>query len=510
MKNINKTLFIILIAHFSFANNIQLTNVSVANNTANTGKVITFSVSWENSYNTANNQRDGAYVFFKFKNNDGTWHPLIFSNQDNVLPANVAINFGGGGDFSAATLYRNIEGSGNINWTNVRLGIVPVPGVLDVRGFALEMVFVNTGNFYVGDLSAGVGSINSYGSGSSNTANSKWIETAANIIMGTSPGNLYDPLDPTFSGTITGFPNGFNGFWIMKYELSQAGFRDFLNTMSLAQQTAFFPVAPTSPIGTTVFGGTNYQRLEIETAATATLTATIGCNADNDANFNETNDGEWVAMNNLSWYQVAAYLDWACMRPMTELEYEKACRGRVQSVPFEYAWGDTQLSSIVQTLGTANTATEFISNQDVTSGNANYQTTSAGARPYRNGIFANAFTDRKTSGGGYYGAMELSGNLVELCVTTANTAGRSFRSAHGDGLLSAAGSANEPYWPGIGNTSVSTPSAASGEVLSAAGVIARGGAFGTTNNTLMVSNRLSLLNTLGISTGYGIRGVRTF
>ena len=46
----------------------------------------------------------------------------------------------------------------------------------------------------------------------------------------------------------------------------------------------------------------------------------------------------------LSWPDLCAYADWAALRPMTELEYEKACRGPNNPVLGEYAWGNTSIS----------------------------------------------------------------------------------------------------------------------------------------------------------------------
>jgi len=42
----------------------------------------------------------------------------------------------------------------------------------------------------------------------------------------------------------------------------------------------------------------------------------------------------------MEWQDISAYLDWACLRPSSELEYEKACRGaNVSSTTGEFAWG---------------------------------------------------------------------------------------------------------------------------------------------------------------------------
>ena len=46
-----------------------------------------------------------------------------------------------------------------------------------------------------------------------------------------------------------------------------------------------------------------------------------------DSIFNSPNDGLYIPLH-ISWSDMSAYLDWSGLRPMTELEYEKACRGR--------------------------------------------------------------------------------------------------------------------------------------------------------------------------------------
>src|SRR5258708_5467361 len=90
MKSI-KTLFITLIiiccSKTIQANNINISNIS---SLPGTGFVqLQFDLSWDNSwYNTINH--DAAWVFFKFKDNDGTWHHLHLTNSNNsIAPAYV-------------------------------------------------------------------------------------------------------------------------------------------------------------------------------------------------------------------------------------------------------------------------------------------------------------------------------------------------------------------------------------------------------------------------------------
>ena len=55
--------------------------------------------------------------------------------------------------------------------------------------------------------------------------------------------------------------------------------------------------------------------------------------------FNDITDGQNLPCNFLSWMDLAAYLDWAALRPMTELEFEKICRGPNPPIAGEYVWG---------------------------------------------------------------------------------------------------------------------------------------------------------------------------
>lgn len=68
---------------------------------------------------------------------------------------------------------------------------------------------------------------------------------------------------------------------------------------------------------------------------------TFYCDLDGDGTGNEADDGEWVVCLFLTWFDACSYLDWAGLRPMTELEYEKACRGNQTPVAGEFAWGST-------------------------------------------------------------------------------------------------------------------------------------------------------------------------
>lgn len=503
------------------ANNVQLSNISVTNNVTNTGKIIHFDISWENSWRTAStNNYDGVWVFFKFKDNDGKWYHLRFTTGNVTMPAGAEHDFGGNPGLPGIGMYifRNSNGAGSVNFTNISAGIQSFPGTFEIRGFAIEMVYVPQGSFYVGDGNM-VG--NFYRDFVNQTP---YLVNSDTITMGSQAGQLYDTLRTNQNTiTLTGFPTGYSSFWMMKYEVSQGAYRDFLNTLTYNQQVSRMEVLPNSASGTHIMAATistRYQ-LEIITPGSNPNGATIGCDNTNDNIYNQSNDGEWRAMGFLKWPDVAAYLDWAGLRPMTELEYEKAARGGLAPVLNEYAWGTPDIYSInVGGIAFVNNgqSSETLNMSSSVAGNA-----LQGIDPMlfsyishgRGGMFASSISTRVSAGAGYYGAMELTGNMLEFTVNTATVAGRSYKGKLGDGALDVAGNANENHWPGInGNNDLTVANAVYGGitgVTAAAGMQTRGGYFYSPPLTIMTSHRHNVSSSGSFETRnvfYGIRGVR--
>jgi hypothetical protein len=144
-----------------------------------------------------------------------------------------------------------------------------------------------------------------------------------------------------------------------------------------------------------------------------------------------------------------AYLDWAALRPMTEFEYEKICRGSSpSSLPNEYAWNAVSITqATANSLNNAGQASETATAAG--NGLCNYGGgTNAG--PLRCGFAAGAATNKAQAGGAWFGAMEMSGNVHEQCVGGHNFNYSAFTSACGDGTLATSGAANTPNWPASG------------------------------------------------------------
>ncbi len=125
----------------------------------------------------------------------------------------------------------------------------------------------------------------------------------------------------------------------MKYEVSQDAYVAFLNSLTYDQQATRFANSPNSVAGTFAMAGlTNPQNcrngIRIQTPGQVNnVPAVVGCDLDLDGVPNEADDGQNIPCNWLSWSDLTAFLCWAALRPMTEFEFEKVCRGTAS--PFD-------------------------------------------------------------------------------------------------------------------------------------------------------------------------------
>jgi formylglycine-generating enzyme required for sulfatase activity len=314
---------------------------------------------------------------------------------------------------------------------------------VEIRVFAIEMIYVPQGDFFAGDNAT---SFNAFKQGSTDT-DPWWIGSEGAMSVTNTTGNMtgtgekvavyYYPGDGDAAGSVftipAPFPKGYQAHYMMKGEISQGQWVAFFNTLTATQKS------------------------------TLDITSSTGKNSDNltyrnnvswssgDATLPDRGSGatyEAVAMNYISWADLTAYLDWSGLRPMSELEFERAGRGPYRAVSGEYAWGST---SITQATSISNSG--LPSERAQSGANAAYGNHASVRGPLRVGSFAYGVATRIASGGGYYGAMELSGNLYERPVTVGNSTGRSFEGRyHGNGALDSSGNPNVSTWPGTGAT----------------------------------------------------------
>jgi formylglycine-generating enzyme required for sulfatase activity len=494
------------ITFLSYSNNINVSSVSITGqNTVSDFTLVQFNISWDNSWRTSTLESnwDAAWVFVKWRlKNQITWNHATLNTTGHTAPAGSTIT--APADGKGIFIYRSANGIGTNTWTAAQLRWnYGVDGLLDgdlveVCVYAVEMVYIPQGAFYAGDgtvtniagqFEAGTGgtpfqviseaAITLGGGGAGSLGN--------NNSAGTSPADDFN--DITVQTLPAAFPKGANAFYMMKYEITQEQYAEFLNKLTYTQQATRTAVAPNSVAGTNVFPNFFIQRngIDIQTPGVSTTTPAIyACNYNGNATYNEASDGQNIACNFLFWADMAAYLDWSGLRPHTELEFEKACRGgNLSSVPNEYAWGNISITAVT-VITNDGFANEVATNPGA---NANYGNNYGSIRV---GIFAQAATNRQTSGASYYGAMELSGNIMEKVVTVGNATGRIFSGINGDGILDATGNANTINWPGINTI----------------GIGIRGGSLFAPADNLRVSDRVNASSDLNITTRRDDAGCR--
>src|SRR5690606_29684717 len=108
------------------------------------------------------------------------------------------------------------------------------------------------------------------------------------------------------------WPNGFNAFYCMKHEITQQAYVDFLNTLTYAQQAACTYNPPNSAAGTKALIDaffTNQARngIDIMTPGTSPGSPAIYACDLVDGNYDQPNDGQWIACNWLTGLHVLAY-----------------------------------------------------------------------------------------------------------------------------------------------------------------------------------------------------------
>jgi formylglycine-generating enzyme required for sulfatase activity len=305
--------------------------------------------------------------------------------------------------------------------------------------------------------------------------------------IGREPGQLWSTLTyPEVGGGLTSlgtpgtlgdaYPTGYEGFYCMKYNLTQGQYVDFLNVLppDVAAGRAFLSseFRVDYPIGMTEYKldvGPEYQPLLIRERGGLTITLsreslTNGCGAlptppglqrktpELGAQDEEPTDlddllGEFDKLEQaekkrqtakvppvysarlpfrsscgFSLEDVRAYAVWAGLRPMTEIEMEKAGRGSRNPVPYEHVWGSTNAvrADTGKDLVDAGLPTERCRKGNHGGGYGAFLCV------IRAGCFATPTSDRESAGASYWGILELGGDAVPLLH-------RQYLGTHGDG-----------------------------------------------------------------------------
>ncbi len=471
------------------ADPIRIENVRRADGPAAAQSSITFDLAWDHSWRAAWDVAadrhggtgtlkleswDAAWVFVKFRKpgDDGYSHAMLSTvAADHSVPDGAALDVGPSDDGKRGVgvfVYRATAGSGANHFKGVKLRWlhnadgVDAPGDVELKVLAIQMVYVPQCAFWLGDGSTTVVA-GQFSAGDS--ADPYRVESEDAITLGgQSRKNLLNrdgigmylwPDDFTSGGTKTlpaQFPKGYAAFYCMRHEVTEGKYLEFLNTVGSERQAGLAPIESRE--------GRPLTGIKIAVPGKPGTPAVY------------ESDRPHVPCRCLISNDCAAYAAWAGLRPMTELEYEKACRGPLLPVPDEYAWGTAGIAGTsyhpwptgrafqepAQSTGprgyalqNARTPEESIVWQgdhgpDASRGNAVWDGSilreGKDPRPFRSGavstpllragVFATPESDRVAAGASYWGILELSGSLWERVVTVGSWEGRRFADTHGD------------------------------------------------------------------------------
>lgn len=418
MKKIQLIITILLLnSYYVFATDLVITNYSFTGNVRDSNLSANFTVSWNNAwYNNKNH--DGVWVFFKLRHQNDlrthkpvavkiSGHEMIYNYaKNNVEPSFYIPTHRAGIMIFLSKKYR-----GNVSWrVKVELDVAQTRGIdfsnaVFGEVVGIEMVQIPKGPFYSGD--ADTAAQNTESALYDFVDKSRYlINSEKSLSIGKNKGSLYynNNNTPHFRGDMNGpvsdsFPKGYREFYIMKYEMTQGNYTAFLN--SLSNQPSFFRAN---------FGGKEYYNgrgsIKIENGIY------VCANPERPANYTSWDDG-------------CAFADWAGLRPLTELEFEKAARGPNNTDTWDYPWGR--------------------SSSELVSRYYNKQ----GDLVYEGNILEKDLNDNNLElyGASYYWVMDLGGSLWERVATIGSSKGRSFKGTQGDGVLDQFGNATNPDWP---------------------------------------------------------------
>ncbi len=512
MKSVPHTLKLCLVLSMLLtlplgANNLQLSNMQASTSD------LSFDISWENSWNvsSAPNNWDAVWVIIKFQDcatETKRWSHLTLStnNADHSITGGV-LQVDAVSDGMGVFIRRTSTGAGNTGLASCTLTFSSAFSSITDLNFeviGIEMVYVPQNSFYVGDGSTASPPLSQNAMGSSG-ASSPYLITSENAISTNTLANTSQGAPTNHDAIPAAFPKGYAAFYCMKYEISQELYMRFLNTLPATHQGNRTAVAVTASAGTLALAPAaspkrNAIRIEVPASNSPLRPAVYGLDLNNNGTFNEATDGANIACNYLSWYDFLALLDWAALRPMTELEYEKAARGPSSAgtpVLAAYCWNTTNiLQADAGALNNAGLDNEV----STTSGNGLCAFNSANNShgPLRTGFAATSISNREQSGASYYGIMELSGNVWEQCLHIGhsngfgNGAAPIFSGVLGDGELDALGNANALNWGGNSNSAWRS--------------IVRGGNWNQAGSNCQLSNRSAIT---GAGAENNLRNART-
>lgn len=407
-----------------YANNVSITEAVKVVGVVSGVATIEVDLHWENSWRD-NYNWDGVWIFLKHKRGNGDWKPVYFQDVEQMTDNDYRVmNAKTGGSIPGVFVYPGKKGENAEVSTKLTLkwecgGEYSRQDFEDGKVFlypqAIEMVYVPSGSFYAGDGKSTL----CFSDGEGNPV----------LVEDEGPLTLYQRTE---EGAVGGkmfagaqYPKGYQGFYIMKYEVSQGQYVAFLNKLTRSQQEELLGVSFLSGLaeGSYVFGsaaGPADRNGIVLKSAKEDRPYVFAHNLNGNDVFGEEGDGQSIACNYLSVKDLLAYAAWAGLRPMSELEYERACRPfPVENpLPGEYAWNSTSGVAAVSSVSRPGTK------EEAANGNTNVNVANhlSAPGPVRCGIFARPVVSQEQAGSTYWGVMEMSGNVGEMVANLKNAA----------------------------------------------------------------------------------------
>lgn len=374
-------------------------------------------ISWENAFHVESDDgtyHDAAWLFFRWVNNEKKGYFPIHVKQEGHRQVStgqpqVDLTFRPSHDGMGVFISLTNPGEEDISTRIVvELEVSDFDGINPRRQqlvpYAIEMVYVPEGPVTLGSPNT-----TDYGALYQSDANGKpkglyqIKKENQTIEIGPENNKLYYEAERGYEGDQKGtigkdYPKGVNGFYIMKYEPTQGQYADFLNCLPPAKQ---------EPNDLSLAEGYYDNRGTIRKV-----------------------DGIYVAdkpdrpCNYISWDEGIAYADWAGLRPMTEFEYTKACRGSREPVENEFPWNTNEKIQVRR---------QVDGNGDLV-----YLDLDEGAINENN---------RDLYGVSLFRVHDLAGSMWERMISIGHEDGRNFTGSHGDGQLSEEGKATNEDWP---------------------------------------------------------------
>ncbi len=399
------------------ANNIKIENVSYDRVT----RKVSFDISWENAWRQTSNFHDAAWVFAKYRTlNQPNWKHV------NIVPTTTStsgiLETIETNDKLGFFVRFNTDSLGHVLPTQVSFeptdnsfgglaGLFP-----DFQVYAVEMVYVPRGDFYVG---APVTKNNhilfedlvlfTYNNTSNiNVRSYLPVHITSENQINSGPINIIPYLSN--QGIPANFPKGFDSFYCMKQEISNDQLVSFFNALGTDGSRL-------NALGMRWVSGNKYLYHNI-TKDQDTVDI-IGTPTENGYVFTcEAGYENHPAV--MTPYTLISYLHWSGMVPMTELQYVKACRGPLYPVWNEAASGIGYSTYLGSNFGTSSD-TFFVDLKTPNERLKRHHASPTTLKLRRCGYAADSSTNRITANASFYGILNMTDNVAEITISISDT-----------------------------------------------------------------------------------------